>query len=56
MSSWLKVMAREQSWGRGPGGLVRSLSHLAEVPHPPAYTTSSVPGAEYKLEGSRSPH
>lgn len=47
MSSWLKVMAREQSWGRDPGGLFPSLprcQHLPACLSP--YTTSSVLGAE----------
>lgn len=53
MSSWLKVMAREQSRGRDPGGLVPSLPRCQ---HLPACTTSSVLGTEYNLGDSKSLH
>lgn len=47
MSSWLKVMARELSWGRDPGGLFPSLRRCQCLPACLiAYTTSSVLGAE----------
>ena len=52
MSNWLKVMAREQSWARDPGGLVPSLPMCQRLP---ACTTSSVLGAQYNLGGSKSP-
>ena len=32
MSNWLKVMAREQSWARDPGGLVPSLPMCQRLP------------------------
>lgn len=32
MSSWLKVMARELSWGKDPGGLFPSLQRCQCLP------------------------